>query len=507
VSVYPTQRNQQPRPERGDWDHSTDDAKEPTSRSCTGIVVFLLLLLSVAVLCVTGFFLARLLLSKSSPATLPVLLVGTSSPLATGPAPEITVPAGTLGQARLAITPEQGYINTLVTVSGQGWWPGEPVYVFLRSPVEGDNAAYAYAAAVTDDGGSFQTALTFPNELRWIGQEWAEVNARGTRSGLEAGARFTLVAPTPTDTSPPPTAAPTYTPSNTPPPTDTPQPTDTPHPTPTPTPDVVITDWLGEYFANPTLAGNPVFIRNDVTIDFNWGAGSPGPGIPVEQFSVRWTRRLRFSEGLYRFSVVADDGVRFWIDGQLYIDEWHDGTMTEYSFDLDLLKGRHNLQLEYYENLGGAMIQFKLSQIESPTSTPPPTDTPPPISRPLPDSWRAEYYANPGLFGRPALVREEAAIDFDWGSGSPDESIPVDDFSARWLGQQTMSEGTYRYSLVADDGARLWIDGQLVIDAWMLGPGQVQVAEVYLANGVHAFQVDYFEVIVDAYIHLSGEKR
>jgi hypothetical protein len=139
---------------------------------------------------------------------------------------------------------------------------------------------------------------------------------------------------------------------------------------------MIISDWRGEYYANPSLAGDPVYVRNDVTIDFNWGGGSPDPRLPDDHFSVRWGRRLFFPEGAYRFTILPDDGVRFWMDGQLLIDEWHDSGLVPYSLELYVPEGEYSLWLEYYENLGGAMIQFTWIKIAPPTNTPPPTATP-----------------------------------------------------------------------------------------------------------------------------------
>src|SRR5687767_7863144 len=48
--------------------------------------------------------------------------------------------------------------------------------------------------------------------------------------------------------------------------------------------------WRGSYFANATLAGTPALVRDDAAIDFDWGSGAPAPGLPVDNFSVRWTR-------------------------------------------------------------------------------------------------------------------------------------------------------------------------------------------------------------------------
>jgi hypothetical protein len=295
----------------------------------------------------------------------------------------------------------------------------------------------------------------------------------------------------------------------------------------------VITDWRGEYFANPTLAGEPALIRNDTTIDFFWGTDAPGEGMPADRFSARWTRRLHLPEGDYRFAVTADDGVRFWIDGELYVDDWQDGPLRPHAFDLYLTEGEHALHLEFYENLGDAGVQLGWEQLEIPTATPtspagptsPPADTPSPTPQstetpkptsvpidtptpipPVPDTWHGEYFANPFLSGEPELVREDPELSFDWGTGSPGEAIPADNFSARWTREVWVQAGTYRFFLEVDDGARFWIDGQPVIEAWDLVPGETHIADVELADGLHTMQVEYFELIVDARIHLWVEK-
>jgi len=521
-----------------EWEQPTIEQKEPAGM---GYAVALLMLLALIVLCVAGFFLFRALMPASPPVTLPALITATSSSTPAGTAPQpLASPtsAAQSGQARVGITPDRGYVNTLITVAGQGWWPGEAVFVFLRSPAEGEGRGYAYAAAVADGNGNFYTAFTFPNEVRWRGQAWADVIARGSRSGFEASTRFTLDVPTPTDTSPPPTPRPPLPPTDIPLPTDTPPPTATPFPTFTPTPEVVITDWRGEYFAGITPTGDPVLIRNDREIAFNWGAGSPAAGIPGDRFSARWTRWLNFEKDLYRFQVTVDDGVRLWIDGRLLLDEWHDSSQITYSVEVPLARGQHFVQIEYYENVGGAEIVMTWARVEpaTPTSTPtwtplptntplptatppspptytplpPPTETPPPTAipnpTPLPPApWRAEYFANPRLDGPPVLVRDEESLDHNWGAGSPGEAVPADNFSARWTREVEVTAGTYHFFLQADDGARVWVDGLLLLEAWPADPGQTYVIELGLAQGVHIFTVEYFETTGEARIHFWGE--
>jgi len=496
-------------------------APESPNRSGSRTVPLLLLSVAAIVLCLTGVLAASLLRSEDPPPTLPaygMVSVTTAVPQVQG-----TVPAGTPGQPELEIQPQEGYVNTLITVTGVGWSPGEPVFIFLQTPQEDASGNYAYAAAVADDRGSFRTALTFPSEARWSGESVALVVARGSRSGLEASARFDVVVPTATSTVPLPTLPPTQPATATRLATNTPPPPVAATATPTSTPPPVITDWLGEYFAGQSLAGAPVLVRNDTSIDFNWGLGSPAAGVPVDQFSARWTRQLNFREAHYRFTVWADDGVRLWVDGELLIDQWRDGVIEGLAVERFMPGGRHSLRLEYYENTGGAMVRFVLERVQAPTATPSPTpsptqpaantatptSTPPPTAAPpaqvLPNAWQGEYFTNPLFTGAPVLTRTDAEINFDWGQGAPAEELPSDAFSVRWTGSHWLPEGRYRYSLTADDLARLLIDGQLVLGSQQLGAEPRQTAEVTLGEGTHVFQVEYVELTGVAFVRLSGE--
>jgi hypothetical protein len=134
--------------------------------------------------------------------------------------------------------------------------------------------------------------------------------------------------------------------------------------------------WKGSYYAVPDLSGLPLFQRDDPTISFNWGSGSPRPDLPADNFSVSWTRRLNFPEpGQYRFRVEADDGVRLWIDGKLVLDAWHDGHST-YEADVNLISGAHDVRLDYYEHLGGALVQMSWDYVPPVLPTKTPTHTP-----------------------------------------------------------------------------------------------------------------------------------
>ena len=146
---------------------------------------------------------------------------------------------------------------------------------------------------------------------------------------------------------------------------------------PPPTP-ITFPDWKGEYYANQSLSGDPAFVRNDPTINFNWGTGGPGGGVPGENFSVRWSRSVDFAANFYQFNARSDDGIRAWVDGNLIIDQWHDSPGNIVYTSQLWLSGSHRLVVEYYQNLGQALVDYWWFVVPPPptnTFTPPPTAT------------------------------------------------------------------------------------------------------------------------------------
>gem|GEM_PF-1130375 len=77
-----------------------------------------------------------------------------------------------------------------------------------------------------------------------------------------------------------------------------------------------------------------------------------------------------------------------------------------------------------------------------------------------------EYY-DTEMLTQLAFTQIDAGISMDWSSGAPAANMGNDLFSVRWQGQiQPQYTENYNFFLVADDGVKLWIDGELVVDAW-----------------------------------------
>jgi hypothetical protein len=107
--------------------------------------------------------------------------------------------------------------------------------------------------------------------------------------------------------------------------------------------------------------------------------------------------------------------------------------------------------------------------------------------------WRGEYYNNMSLSGSSALVRDDAEINFSWGSGRPADQVDVDGFSVRWTQNLTLSPANYRFTMTVDDGARLYVNGHLLIDAWKDQPARTYTGDIYLSGGPITVQMEYYE--------------
>lgn len=116
--------------------------------------------------------------------------------------------------------------------------------------------------------------------------------------------------------------------------------------------------WNAEFFANTELEGEPVYSRNDRDINFNWAAEAPAPGVPVDNFSARWSGTFEFDAGAWEFSVGADEGVRLYLNNRPIIDQWSNSSDRYAVFTevVELKRGNHNLRLEYTDGSGLAGV-------------------------------------------------------------------------------------------------------------------------------------------------------
>ncbi len=259
--------------------------------------------------------------------------------------------------------------------------------------------------------------------------------------------------------------------------------------------------WRTQFWNNTELSGPPVATREDRSIDFDWGHGSPAAGVNNDNFSARWTRTVNFAPGTYRFTATMDDGMRFFLDGRLLIDSWVDSQERTLTTDVNLTGGNHDLRIDYFDRGGVAIARFAWQQIGgSGGGTGGGTGG---GGAQFPN-WRAEYFNNTTLSGPPALVRDDQFLNQNWGLGSPAPGIIGNDFfSARWTRTLNANPGQYNIRLTSDDGSRLFINNVLVIDNWNVQAITTRTANYFYPGGPVEVRVEYFEQLENALINVE----
>jgi hypothetical protein len=118
------------------------------------------------------------------------------------------------------------------------------------------------------------------------------------------------------------------------------------------------------------------------------------------------------------------------------------------------------------------------------------------------------YYNNTGLTGSPVAARVDPAVNFTW-SGAPAAGVGADNFSVRWSGQLLPRySGAYSFITTSDDGIRLFINGQKVIDNWTRHAAATNVGGATLTAGVKVdIRVEFFEASGGATAQLSWYSR
>jgi hypothetical protein len=103
------------------------------------------------------------------------------------------------------------------------------------------------------------------------------------------------------------------------------------------------------------------------------------------------------------------------------------------------------------------------------------------------------------------VTRVDPNVSFNWGTGSPDPSLGADTFSVRWSGTVTPLFGeTYTFYAKTDDGARLWVNGQLLVDRWVnQGATEVSGAIALAAGTGYAVKLEYYDNTGSASAQLS----
>ncbi len=118
---------------------------------------------------------------------------------------------------------------------------------------------------------------------------------------------------------------------------------------------------------------------------------------------------------------------------------------------------------------------------------------------------KAEFFNNKTLTGMPVLTRIDPNINFNWGAGSPGTGVNTDNFSARWTGKLTPdASGYYNISVSGDDGFRLFINGNKIIDDW--GDHGTETRSIVLnmiKDSAYDIKLEFYDNLLNANVNIQ----
>jgi hypothetical protein len=225
--------------------------------------------------------------------------------------------------------------------------------------------------------------------------------------------------------------------------------------------------------------------ESNLNFDTDWGTGTVSYG-RADYLGFVSSRTVNIAAGAWTFTTVSDDGVRLYVDDQLIIDAWKVQPPTTYTYTQTFASASdHRLRLEYFENQYGAKISLN---VQSAVPPPPPSY---PSNR-----WERLWYAYSGgslsQFLGSGPDESNLAFDNNWGSAvlAYGRSDRVGFISSRTV---DMASGKWTFTVVSDDGVRLYLDDQLVIDGWKVQPPTEYSWSGQLSAGKHPIKIEYYE--------------
>ncbi|MDX9990211.1 PA14 domain-containing protein [Thiothrix unzii] len=252
--------------------------------------------------------------------------------------------------------------------------------------------------------------------------------------------------------------------------------------------------FCAEYYNNVDFVGNPAKIQNETAINYEWQDGVPAQGVNADNFAVRWQGDFELA-GDYRFLAKVDDRMRVWVGDDLIINLWESNDAKEHFHDVSLPAGKHRIKVEMREYGGWARAMMSWEQRADCEGAPD-------------NAFCGAFYAGDALAGEVLRTQKVNALNVNWGTGRVMHGVPADMFSARWLGKFDFpTSGYYRFNTEMDDGVKVWVGDQLVIDQWSSDwrwSGKAQSAP-FIEAGNHTVKVEYRERYGAAFLNLGWQ--
>ncbi|MHC4112615.1 MAG: LamG-like jellyroll fold domain-containing protein, partial [Planctomycetota bacterium] len=229
-----------------------------------------------------------------------------------------------------------------------------------------------------------------------------------------------------------------------------------------------------DYYAFvPSPPNEAIFIPTDVLLSWFEGYGAQNHDVFI---GTSWEN---VNNASFDFSTPSDEYMTTTSTGMNYYQINGLDPETTYYWRIDEVQGRFPPAL-------GTIYKGPVWEFTTGSATP---------------GLTGEYYhhsgaTSPAGFESKVLVRIDPNINFDWDTGSPDPSVNADNFSIRWTGQIAVPTGgeTYTFTTETDDGVRLWVNGQLIIDQWIDQAPTPHSGDIELNDlGPYDIRMEYYE--------------
>ncbi|MEO5916906.1 MAG: DUF1800 family protein [Luteolibacter sp.] len=280
------------------------------------------------------------------------------------------------------------------------------------------------------------------------------------------------------------------------------------------------------------IAGfSPPVVRLTPLIDSTWLYGSPNGNnyVNVDNYSAVWDGMLSPpSTGNYLFRLDADDKAQVSIDlndgngyQEILQNGWTSPATGGYKISAPIAlqipatqADRYPIRVKFVETTGSAKCKFQWQPSGQAFANIPSAniwvDKVATIPGTTTNTWTATYYNNPTFTIPEARIQlEQAGTNEgngagDWGTGSPDPMVFHNNFSSRWAGQVLPQyTETYFFVVKANQGAKLWVNNQLIIDKWADATSD-QTGSISLQAGVlYDIKLEHYETTGSCEAHLS----
>jgi Ca-dependent carbohydrate-binding module xylan-binding/PA14 domain len=165
----------------------------------------------------------------------------------------------------------------------------------------------------------------------------------------------------------------------------------------------------------------------------------------------------------------------------------------------------HTLKVEFTNDYNNAKCDRNLivdyATVTFPDTSPPSTECPV-------GQFNAEYRNEvKGFTSSPVLTScVSAPLDYDWSTSSPGADVNSDNFTSLFEGTFQFESGDYEFDVTTNDGMRVYVDDQLIIDEWYDHLGS-HTATTTMSPGEHTVRVEHYEGADDAKVAVSWARQ